>query len=88
VRLFGRALLEPLLAHEYRGPVGTPEPALVIEPAEPVLTELRPLHHGRVRARLRSVTASDVEVTVRAPGGPARVVRVPAYDAADVLLPA
>jgi alpha-mannosidase len=87
VRLFGRALREPLLARQYRGPVGPSGPALVVEPAEPVLAELRPLPDGRVRVRLRNLTADDVEVAVQVPGGPARSVRVPGYDAADAVLP-
>lgn len=88
VRLFGRSLREPLLARQYRGPVAPAEPALLVEPAEAVLAELRPLPGGRVRARLRSIGAEPVEVAVRVPGAPARTVRVPGYGAADVVLPA
>jgi hypothetical protein len=67
--------------------VGPSGPALVVEPAEPVLAELRPLPDGRVQVRLRNLTADEVEVAVRVPGGPAQPVRIPAYDAADVVLP-
>jgi hypothetical protein len=67
--------------------VAAPEPALVVEPAEPVLVELRPLADGGVRVRLRNITAEDVTVAVRAPGRPAASVRVRAYDAADAVLP-
>jgi hypothetical protein len=87
VRLFGRSLREPLLARQYRGPVGPAEPAVAVEPAERVLAELRPLPDGRVRARLRNPAPDPVAVTVRVPGGAPQRVEVPGYDAADVVLP-
>jgi hypothetical protein len=87
VRRFGRSLREPLLARQYRGPIGPAAPALVVEPADAVLAELRPLADGSVRVRLRNITGEDVAVTVRVPGGAERMAPVRAYDAADVVLP-
>jgi hypothetical protein len=87
VRLFGRTLREPLLGRQYRGPVAAPEPALVVEPAEAVLAELRPFGDRGVRIRLRNLTADDVTVAVRASGTRDVSVRVPAYGASDAVLP-
>jgi hypothetical protein len=87
VRRFGRDLLEPLQArHAPSAPLTVPEPPLRVTPAEPVLVELHPVHDGRVRARLRNITAASVEVEVARRGAEPIAVAVPAAGVADVLV--
>ncbi|WP_309127263.1 hypothetical protein [Microbacterium sp.] len=85
VRRFGRDLLEPLQVRHVASAPSTIAPPLTIEPAEPVLAELRPTPEG-VRVRLRNITDMAVEAHVTAPGQPARSVVVPAQRVADLTL--
>jgi hypothetical protein len=87
VRRFGRDLLEPLQArHAPATPAAMPEPPLRVTPAESLLVELHPVHDGRVRARLRNITAACVEAEVMRAGAGSVEVAVPAACVADVLL--
>jgi hypothetical protein len=61
VRRFGRDLHSPLQARHLHGPRLSPaRPALRVEPAGPLLTELAPLPGGRVRVRIRNISSGTV----------------------------
>lgn len=90
VRVYGRDLLSPLQARQWVGPapvVG--RTGLRVEPADRLLTEVRPAGDGAVRVRLRNIGADPVMVTVGwdgpgvSGGGP---VTVDGYGVADVVL--
>lgn len=69
VRRFGHSLLEPLQARQYAGLAGPGGSRLLVQPADDVLAEVRPLEHDRVLVRLRNITAQSVVATVRWAGG-------------------
>jgi hypothetical protein len=94
VRVFGRDLALPLQARAYDGPVRlSGAGGLSVEPADRVLTELRPVAGDAVRLRVRNLTADPVEVTVRFDDPDVEIdtpegggVRLDGHGVADVLL--
>lgn len=91
VAAFGRGLLEPLQARAWRGPVlldplggGRFASGLVVEPAERVFAELRPVGDG-VRVRLRNATGERLEASV-AFGAQRQTRELAPYGIADVTL--
>jgi alpha-mannosidase len=85
VAVFGRDLLEPLQARQYRGPVRQGGRGPRVEPAGPLLAEIRPAGSGAVRVRLRNVVAEPVDGAV-VWDGERYGVRVPGYGTADVVV--
>lgn len=89
VRTFGRDLLEPLQARQYRGPVQAGGRGLRVTPPDRLHAEVRPVGDGAVRVRLRNIAAEPVDATVHwdGPAGQQReTVRVQGHDVADVIL--
>ncbi len=90
VRVFGRDLAEPLQARVYDGPVAfVGRSGLRVEPADRLLTEVRPIEDGGVRVRVRNPGDApvDAEVTWDGPdvdGG--RRIALEPFGVADVVL--
>lgn len=85
VARYGRDLLEPLQARQYRGPVEPGGRGLRVEPADRLLAEVRPAGGGAVRVRLRGLTGEPVDAAV-VWDGERYGVRVPGHSTADVVL--
>ena len=97
VRMYGRDILEPLLARQYDGPVrlhggsGLRVESADGSPATRVLAEVRPIGDGAVRVRLRNTSDASVAVTVAWDGADVGVdgggdVTIAGQDVADVVL--
>ncbi len=85
VRVFGRALMEPLQARHWTGPARTGGTGLRVEPVETVFAEVRPVGDGAVRVRLRNISGDPVSTTVHRDDD-ATEVSLPPYGIADVTL--